>query len=260
MSFGRWIRLAKGLAPSLLAATLTLVPGAPARALSNAGFESGNFSGWSTVGDVGVVGSEIGRAPTEGSFQALLSNARFSVSGAVLESALGLAPGSLFAACGNCDPGLPPSQQVTEGSAITQTFTTGGGQQLAFDASFITEEARNGSASINDFAFFVLSGATDVIFDTFSPMEVGLNLSIPAIGVNTPYEASYQTFVYDVSAPGTYSIAFGVVDVKDVYVNTVLLVDNLRFVPEPPIDPPTATLVGFGLIAVISAARRRWTP
>jgi hypothetical protein len=60
--------------------------------------------------------------------------------------------------------------------------------------------------------------------------------------------------------PGTYSIAFGVVDVKDTFVNTVLLVDNLRFVPEPPIDPPTATLLGFGLIAVISAARRRWTP
>jgi hypothetical protein len=260
MGVGRWIRLAKGLAPSLLAAALTLTPGTSARALSNAGFESGNFSGWSTFGDADVVGSEIGRAPTEGSFQALLSNASGSVSGPSLESSLGLAPGSLFNACGNCNVSLPPSQQVAEGSAIVQTFTTGGGQNLAFDASFVTEEGPNGSLSINDFAFVVLSGATDVIFDTFSPMEVGLNLSIPVINLNTPLEASYQTFVYNVSAPGTYSIAFGVVDVKDTFVNTVLLVDNLRFVPEPPIDPPTATLLGFGLIAVISAARRRWTP
>ncbi len=186
------------------------------------------------------MGPGIGRAPTEGSFRALLSDASRSVSGPSLESALGLAPGSLFSARGSCNASLPPSQQVVEGSAIVQTFTTGGGQNLAFDASFLAEEARNGNLSYNDFAFVVLSGASSVIFDTFSPMGIGLNLNIPLINLNVPFEAGYQTFVYDVSAPGNDSIDFGVVDVKGPHVNTVLRVDNLRFVPEPPIDPPTA--------------------
>ena len=39
----------------------------------NPGFESGNFSGWSTLGNTSIVGSSFGSGPTQGTYQALLS-------------------------------------------------------------------------------------------------------------------------------------------------------------------------------------------
>ncbi len=41
--------------------------------IANAGFESSDFSGWSTLGSTSIVGSSFGSGPTEGTRQALLS-------------------------------------------------------------------------------------------------------------------------------------------------------------------------------------------
>jgi hypothetical protein len=43
--------------------------------LANGSFESGNFTGWSTIGNTSVVTSSFGILPTDGSYQALLSTA-----------------------------------------------------------------------------------------------------------------------------------------------------------------------------------------
>ena len=41
--------------------------------LTNGGFETGNFFGWSTVGNARIETAAFGTGPTEGVFQALLS-------------------------------------------------------------------------------------------------------------------------------------------------------------------------------------------
>ena len=49
-------------------------------AISNGSFETGTFNSWRTIGDTSIERAEFGAGPTEGHFQALLTNG-FSDSG-----------------------------------------------------------------------------------------------------------------------------------------------------------------------------------
>ena len=52
-----------------------LLTASPVQAsLINSGFESGDFTGWSSVGDVSVTGTIFDVAPTEGSSQLVITN------------------------------------------------------------------------------------------------------------------------------------------------------------------------------------------
>ena len=46
-----------------------------ADSFGNNGFETGGFTGWSTIGDTLVVTSRFGAVPAGGKYQALISNA-----------------------------------------------------------------------------------------------------------------------------------------------------------------------------------------
>ncbi len=123
---------------------------------TNPGFETGSFAGWLVAGTsaASITGAYSG-GPTEGAFQARLTNELGSVSDATLAAFFGL-PATAF--------DMIAGGNATEGSAIRQTFTAPSGTIVAFDWNFITDELT--PATFNDFAFFVFNGSAKKLADT----------------------------------------------------------------------------------------------
>lgn len=175
-------------------------------AVPNGSFETGSLTGWNTIGNTGVQTASYGVTPTQGTYQALLTNGSGSVTDSALESFLGWSAGTLDA-MGNGN--------ATEGSAMQlSTITVAAGTTLTFDWNFLTNEAT--PSSYNDFAFVSINGLTELA-DTNS------NFVLTPGSVK---QTGYKQFSYTFTAAGTYSIGLGVVDVGDTSVNSSLLVDN----------------------------------
>ncbi|HEY9830379.1 MAG TPA: S8 family serine peptidase [Stenomitos sp.] len=180
-------------------------------AVSNGSFETGNFTGWTTQGNTNIKTTYSGINPTQGSYQALITNGGGSVSDANLESFLGLSAGTLDG-MGNGD--------VTEGSAIKlSTITVAAGTTLSFDWNFLTNEST--PSSYNDFAFVSINGLKELA-DTSSTFVM------PSGSVK---QTGYKQFSYTFTTAGTYTIGLGVVDEGDGTVDSSLLVDNFSLTP-----------------------------
>jgi PEP-CTERM motif-containing protein len=207
---------------------------APA-AIINAGFETGDFTGWSTIGLTSVVtGASLGIMPVEGQFQALVSNLDgfSSVPVGQLETFLGLEGGSLNTLLG---------ASVTQGSAIKQTFSVNPGDRIQFAWNFLTNEAT--PSFFNDTAFAIISPSFIKLADTNSTFHPG----VAGFGEQT----GYHTFLSDPLTGGSVTLAFGVVDVGNRAVDSTLLVDA---VPEP----STLLLLGTSLAGIGMSSLRRY--
>ena len=186
-------------------------------AVENGSFETGTFEDWHTIGNTSIVDAEFGVTPTQGDFQALLTNDGSVSDGSVeveeLEEFLRLAPGVL--------DGLG-NGTVTEGSAIRQTFHIDKPSVLSFDWNFLTDEAT--PTVFNDFAFFTVKPLAlelaDTGFPVFFPSDSEFN-----------EETGYQNVSVVLSEPGNYKLSFGVVDVLDEIVDSALLVDDISVFP-----------------------------
>ena len=204
-------------------------------AIDNGSFETGTFEDWRTIGDTSIVDSEFGVTPTQGHFQALLTNDVSASGGSVeaedLEEFLDLAPGVL--------DGLG-NGNITEGSAIKQTFDIDEPSILSFDWNFLTNEAT--PTFFNDFAFFTVDPFTLELADTGFPVFFSSDSEFNE-------ETGYQNVSVALSEPGTYTLSFGVVDLIDEVVDSALLVDNISVFPisvgsASPSDPFTFGLEG----------------
>lgn len=179
----------------------------------NGGFETGSLASWSSTGFANIKTSAFGSGPTEGTYQALLTNGSGGVSDANLETFLGLDAGSL--------DGLGNGNAV-EGGSLKQTVTVSAGATLSFDWNFLTNEGTPGNP-FNDFAFVAIASET---VDTLSDTN-GSFVTSPTAFNN---ETQFGTFEYTFSQAGTYQIGVGVVDVADPTVDSGLLVDNFSLV------------------------------
>jgi len=183
----------------------------------NGNFETGNFSSWRTIGDNRIETAALGTGPIEGTFQALLTTGASASGGAVeqvdLEEFINL-PSGLLDNLGNGD--------VTEGSAIKQTFTANAGDILTFNWNFLTNEGTG--SFFNDFAFFSVNPFSLELADTNSPF-----FTSSSAGFNQ--ETGFQTISIGIAQTGTYTLAFGVVDVGDTVVDSALIVDNVQVIP-----------------------------
>ncbi len=208
-------------------------------AIENGSFETGTFEDWRTIGDTSIKTEDFKVTPTDGSFQALLTNGFSDSGGSVeaedLEEFLDLAPGVL--------DGLG-NGPVTEGSAIKQTFDIDEPSILSFDWNFLTDEAT--PTIFNDFAFFTVNPVTlelaDTNFPVFSSSDSLFN-----------EETGYQGVSVAISEPGTYTLSFGVVDVLDEIVDSALLIDNVSVVPistESTSIPDVSTLGSRDVLAL----------
>lgn len=181
-------------------------------AVTNGSFETGNLTGWNTQGNTSIKTTHSGINPTQGTYQALITNGGGSVSDASLESFLGLSAGAL--------DGMS-NGNATEGSAIKlSTITVTAGTTLTFDWNFLTSESTP-SGTYNDFAFVSINGLKELA-DTNSTFV------LPSGSVK---QTGYKQFSYTFTTAGTYTIGLGVVDVGDKTVDSSLLVDNVSLTP-----------------------------
>jgi hypothetical protein len=184
---------------------------------TNGSFETGTFSGWSTLGNDTIRTSSFGIPPPDGTYQALVDNGA-SFNEAAVESFAGLAPGSL---AGLISPATP-----TVGSALKQTITVSAGDTISFSWDFLTNEVP-GDTFFRDFSYVAItptgSGGTLVnLADTLS--------SLSAAPGSTGYanHTGYHLFVYTFQTGGTFTITVGAMNAGDTVVNSGLLVDNFR--------------------------------
>jgi len=238
---------ARAVAISLIVLLTVGITSSVHAVIINGGFETGDFTGWSTTGNTSIQDSTFGSGPVEGTYDALLttgSDPDFgdpSVSASDLETFLGLAPGSLNG-LGNGD--------ATEGSAIKQTFSAQAGDVLSFDWNFLTSEPDE-EVTFNDFAFvslLSLETLADVASSTF----------VSSQSILFSLETGFQTFSVVIPADGIYTLGLGVVDVDDDIVDSGLLIDNVKLTSSTPVpEPGTLLLLGSGLLGLGLLNRRR---
>ncbi len=176
----------------------------------NGSFESSDFTGWTTIGSTSIETSAFGSGPTEGTSQALLSTGGATFSDGIIETFLGLEAGSLDN-FGNED--------VTQGSAIRQTFMANAGDILTLNWNFLTNE-RAQVFPFNDFSFVSISSLSELADTTFSS-------SVTSLMTQFFEETGFQTFSFTIPTTGTYTLGFGVADVGDNSIDSGLLVDNV---------------------------------
>lgn len=223
-----------------LALSLALILSLPAAAeasVINGGFESGDFSGWQTVGNDVVTTSASGVAPTEGTHQALL-NTNFGVaspaSASQIEMFLDLPGGTLT------------SMAAIDGGAIKQTIAVAAHDVLSFSWDFATNEGVPGSNNA-DFAFVSITQLS-VLADASS--------ALVAYPQNPPFifHTGYQSFSFAIPVSGDYLLGIGVVNAGISRGNSSgLLVDDVALAPVP--EPPTVWLFLVGSLPLL--ARRR---
>ncbi|AFZ20509.1 DVUA0089 family protein [Allocoleopsis franciscana] len=181
-------------------------------AVTNGSFETGSLTGWNTIGSTEVQTASYGVTPTQGTYQAVLTNGSGSVTDSALESFFGWSAGTLDG-MGNGN--------ATEGSAMKlSTITVAAGSTLTFDWNFLTNEST--PSSYNDFAFVSINGLTELA-DTNSTFALSPTVFTEQTG--------YKKFSYTFRAAGTYTIGLGVVDAGDKTVDSALVVDNFSLTP-----------------------------
>lgn len=247
------------LTRGLVGLALALFAAAPAQALSDRSFESG-LGAWVVAGDALVDASTTyGAGATDGVSQLLLTtlpnnpidavgaplgeatgpfSGTDAVSTALLESSLGVLSGEIAA--------LSPSGNApVHGSGVHQDFSVSVPSTLTFDWNFITNEIIP-TGSYTDFVFWFLmpsGGGAPIAGGSLADTSGSSFVPSPAASFND--HTGYQsTFSYDITTPGSYRIAIGVVDVLDDNFTSAVLLDNFQVVPEP----STALLVALGLV------------
>jgi subtilisin family serine protease len=175
---------------------------------TNKSFETGDFTSWETKGDASIQTDAFKSGPTDGIYDALITNGTGSFSDSNLETFLGLATGK-FDSLGNGN--------ATEGSVVKKTLTVSAGTKLSFDWNFLTSEGT--PSSYNDFAFVSIGdGSLTTLANT--------NSAFVTSATTFPKETKFGTYTHTFTTAGTYTVAVGVADVKDSVGLSGLLVDN----------------------------------
>jgi hypothetical protein len=218
--------------------------------LINGGFETGDFTGWTTLGETSIETSAFGSGPTEGTSQASLSTAGAAFAGSIIEEFLGLDPASLDQLGASLDVLPFPGGVAAQGSAIRQTFTANAGDILTFDWNFLTNETAL-FPPLNDFSFVSISSLQDLAGALDQRFQ-------PIISPMTQFfqETGFQPFSFTVPTTGTYTLGIGVTDWRDTTKDSVLLVDNVQLASVP--EPTSALAVlGFGAFLGVGSVFKR---
>ena len=231
-----------------------LAPG-PSRAdFVNGGFETGDFTGWQTLGSTSVVGTFPGQppgvvAPPQGSFQALISADGAAAAAADVATFLGTTVGQLQAA--NVPTSAVP---LFAGAAIRQTVSVGAGDQISFAWDFLSNEFANDTV-FNDAAFLVLSiapagGAPILLANTFTPGS-------GPVPDGFVFQTGYQTFTSaPFAAAADVTVGLAAFNATDAAFESALLVDSFQVIDNPPPpgevpEPTSLTLLAIGIAGLI---------
>ncbi len=238
-----------------------LYAAAPAGAVTiNPGFETGDTSGWTTVGGASVVDSGFGVAPTEGSYQLLMTTGSGAVTANATETAMGLPNQTIRKIFRDHieRPGESSGKGVIDGSAVQQSFdVVAVGDLITFDWNFLTDEFTRNPAEpdlYTDFLWGYLEGPSSTQEFVFAHANQGAS-NFSASSSTFDQETGYQTFAFTFTEAGTYTLTLGIHDVEDVDYNTGVVFDGFRLIRGP--EPNTFLLVAGGLMGLNWHARRR---
>ncbi len=192
-------------------------------AVSNGSFETGTFAEWQTIGDTSIETDEFGVIPTDGQFQALITNGFSDSGGSVsdidLVEFLDLPDLDFLESISDGD--------VIEGSAIKQTLFLEVGDVLRVDFNFLTDETTydEDPTTYNDFAFYT------IVPEITTPDATKLADTSETISPSpTRFDTETGYLEIEISESGTFTLGLGVVDVDASDFDSGLLVDNIQVI------------------------------
>lgn len=222
-------------------------------------FESGDFTGWMTLGQASIVDASYGTGPIQGTYSALLENGADKTGGNDIlgagflvddiETFLGVATGSIASLF------TPVSGEVlTEGSAMKTTFAGIAGQMISFDYKILADDCDldNCPGGVEDGIVVTIAGDgfVDIINGTFGTV---------ADGSGSPYyaESGVLTFQYTLLSAGTFDLGIAVLDGGDDIVSSAVMVDSVNVDPIPVPAALPLMLTAFAGIAALRARHAR---
>ncbi len=178
-------------------------------AYANMGWEGSSWNPWQLVGEGSITDDRFSIPAPQGDQQALLRATSDSASRFQIETLFGLPRFTL---------NKLTSSPAARGSAIKRTFTVDAGMTLEFDWNFLTREF--GAEKSLDFAFVVINDQMIKLAD----IETAERETVAAYD----RETGFRTFQHTFAQAGEVTIGIGVINGMNRFVESALLVDDVR--------------------------------
>ncbi len=219
---------------TLTISLLAALCGTAQASIVNGNFDAG-LSGWSTLGDASVQGGQLtlNTSTVVADDQDALGNpiatlnrsGTDAVDASLLTTATALAAGALD---------VSMFESATEGALASQSFSGNAGQTLSFLWNFGTRD------SFADYAFLVLDG---VLVRLAGSADAALTGTGDAL-----LETGFSLYSLTLGSSGIHSLAFGVVDVGDTSMLSMLSIDQVQLSQSNDVpEPASLALVALGL-------------
>lgn len=204
--------------------------------LVNQGFETGDLTGWNTMGAVSAVGQTNVTTSNgtnylispNGTTMAFLDS--FGASVAQIESFFGIAGGSLFAAQNTgATVNSGGNYQLTNGSAISQSFVATAGDTLDLSWNYVARDY----IPYTDPSFAVLVAPDGTAFIDVLASTTGPGLATGSDGISGVF-----TFAQQLNQTGVYKLGFAVTNSGDTAYNAALFLDDAAGNCEPNCNDP----------------------
>lgn len=175
--------------------------------LMNAGFEDGNLNGWTKSGDGRVIPSLGSTGPTEGNFMGIIS------------TGLGYTTASGSLSQNVCVPSLPAGKTK---------------MRLKYDWNFFSEEFLEWCGSIYQDYFRNTLGGTSLFYTYVDALCGSVSSSDVGFDVGGVYDTGWRSNALDVTSSVGKSgdLTFSAGDVGDSFLDSAILIDNIRFEAE----------------------------